>query len=106
VDVQSVFDKSNATARYTSATFLANRGMPTRVDYQYAIMHNKFMVIDGVTVETGSFNYTKAAEEKNAENVIILRNEPEVAGQYLKRWEELWDESEEYKAPYLFIGGK
>jgi phosphatidylserine/phosphatidylglycerophosphate/cardiolipin synthase-like enzyme len=77
--VQAVLDKSNATAKYSSATFLANMGVPTRIDYEYAIMHNKFMVIDGVTVETGSFNYTKAAEEKNAENVIILRDCPDVA---------------------------
>jgi phosphatidylserine/phosphatidylglycerophosphate/cardiolipin synthase-like enzyme len=100
VDVKVVLDKSNATARYTSATFLADVGVPTRIDYQYAIMHNKFVVVDGQTVETGSFNYTKAAEEHNAENVLILRNEPDVAKAYLKRWQELWDESEEYKARY------
>ena len=100
VDVEAVLDKSNATAKYTSATFLANEGMPTRIDYQYAIMHNKFMVVDGVTVETGSFNYTKAAEEHNAENVLVLRNAPEVAKQYLARWQELWNESEDYEAKY------
>jgi len=96
VNVQAVLDKSNDTARYTSATFLANEGIPTRIDYEYAIMHNKFIVVDGMTVETGSFNYTKAAEEHNAENVLILRNEPEVAKEYLNRWQELWEESEPY----------
>jgi chorismate synthase len=35
-----VVDKSNATARYTGATFLANQGVPTRADYRYAIMHD------------------------------------------------------------------
>lgn len=97
VDVQAVLDKSNAKAKYSSATFLANAGIPTRINYKYAIMHNKFMVIDNVTVETGSFNYTSAAENKNAENVIILNDYPDIAKKYLKRWEELWDESEEYK---------
>ncbi len=100
VDVQAVLDKSNATARYSSATFLANTGIPTRVDYKYAIMHNKFMVVDSATVETGSFNYTAAAEDKNAENVLILRDYPEVAKRYLGRWQELWAESEPYKARY------
>jgi phosphatidylserine/phosphatidylglycerophosphate/cardiolipin synthase-like enzyme len=100
VDVQAVLDKSNATAKYTSASFLANVGVPTRIDYKYAIMHNKFIIVDDMTVETGSFNYSKSAEEKNAENVLILRNEPDVAKQYLARWQELWDESEEYKARY------
>ena len=52
---------------YPSATFLAKQGVPVRVDYRYAVMHDKFIVVDGETVELGSFNYTAAAERKNAE---------------------------------------
>lgn len=100
IDVQVVVDKSNARAKYTSATFLANVGIPTRIDYRYAIMHNKFMVIDGMNVETGSFNYTSAAEHKNAENVLVLRNDPAVAKQYMTEWDRLWDESEDIKPNY------
>jgi len=94
VDVKVVVDKSQAKAKYTSATFLANVGIPTRIDYRYAIMHSKFMVIDDVNVETGSFNFTSAAEHKNAENVLVLRNEPALAKQYAGEWNRLWDESE------------
>lgn len=65
-----VVDKSNATKRYIAATFLGNQGVPVRVDYRYAIMHDKFIVVDGETVEEGSFNYTAAAENKNADNVL------------------------------------
>src|ERR1700734_762450 len=72
VDVRVVVDKSQATARYTAATFLANQGVSVRVDYQYAIMHDKFVIADGQAVELGSFNYTSAAEKKNAENVLVL----------------------------------
>lgn len=36
------------------------------------IAHNKVMVIDGRTVITGSFNFTKAAEESNAENLLVI----------------------------------
>jgi phosphatidylserine/phosphatidylglycerophosphate/cardiolipin synthase-like enzyme len=50
VDVKVVVDKSNATARYTMATFLANQGVPVRVDYKYAIFHDKFIVVDGGVV--------------------------------------------------------
>jgi phosphatidylserine/phosphatidylglycerophosphate/cardiolipin synthase-like enzyme len=94
-----VVDKSQATARYTAATFLANQGVPVRVDYRYAIMHDKFLVIDGETVEAGSFNYTSAAEKKNAENVLVL-HDPVVAQRYGQEWERLWGESEELKARY------
>ena len=58
-------------------------------------MHNKFMVIDSATVQTGSFNYTNSAEHKNAENVLVLRDNPEIASRYLKEWQRLWDESQE-----------
>lgn len=100
VDVRVVVDKSQAKARYTSATFLANVGIPTRIDYKYAIMHNKFMVIDDMNVELGSFNFTNAAEHKNAENVMVLRNDPAVATQYEGEWERLWGESEEIAPNY------
>lgn len=99
VDVEVVVDKSQATERYSAATFLANQGVPVRVDYRYAIMHDKFVVVDGETVETGSFNYTAAAEKKNAENVLVL-HDPEFAGQYEREWQRLWDESEGMKARY------
>jgi phosphatidylserine/phosphatidylglycerophosphate/cardiolipin synthase-like enzyme len=32
------------------------------------------MIIDKEVVVTGSFNFTKAAEEKNAENLLIIRS--------------------------------
>lgn len=99
VDVELVVDKSNATARYTAATFLANQGVPVRVDYRYAILHDKFIVVDGAMVETGSFNFTAAAERSNAENVLVL-HDPAVARQYGREWGRLWGESEELKARY------
>jgi phosphatidylserine/phosphatidylglycerophosphate/cardiolipin synthase-like enzyme len=93
IDVEVVVDKSNATARYTAATFLANHGVPVRVDYRYAIMHDKFVVVDGDTVEEGSFNFTAAAESKNAENVVVLHDSA-VAAAFDREWSRLWGESE------------
>jgi phosphatidylserine/phosphatidylglycerophosphate/cardiolipin synthase-like enzyme len=63
-------------------------------------MHNKFLVIDGQTVETGSFNYTKAAAGKNAENAIVIRGVPSVVQAYAAEWTRLWDESEPIAARY------
>lgn len=94
VDVRVVMDKSQKSERYTSATFLANMRIPVRIDSRYAIMHNKFMVIDGETVQTGSFNYTTAAARRNAENVLVLRDNPQVASTYRREWDRLWNESE------------
>jgi phosphatidylserine/phosphatidylglycerophosphate/cardiolipin synthase-like enzyme len=78
-----------------SATFLANSGIPTYIDSKHAIAHNKIMVIDKETVITGSFNFTKAAEEKNAENLLILKNK-EMASQYLMNWSKHKNHSDSY----------
>ena len=56
-------------------------GIPIYIDAEHAIAHNKIMVIDKETVITGSFNFTKAAEESNAENLLILSSK-EVAKAY------------------------
>lgn len=89
VQVRAVLDKSQRTERYSSAHFLANVGIPVRIDDRYAIMHNKFMVIDGKTVQAGSFNYTSSAARRNAENVIVLWNDPAAAHAYLQEWQRL-----------------
>lgn len=97
VRVRVVMDKSQETERYTSATFLIHAGTPVRIDDHYAIMHNKFLVIDDKTVETGSFNYTYSAAHRNAENVIVIRNDPGLAAVYDGEWHRLWSESHDYQ---------
>jgi len=81
VRVEAVLDKSNKTGKYSEADFLLNGRIPTYIDDKHAIAHNKVMIIDGETVLTGSFNFTKAAEESNAENLLILRS-THLAGLY------------------------
>lgn len=97
VEVRVVLDKSQETEKYTSATFLANAGVPVRIDDDFAIAHNKIMILDDETVITGSFNFTKAAEERNAENVLVIRGNKELAKLYLQNWQWRWDASETYK---------
>lgn len=53
------------------------------IDAEYAIAHNKVIVIDDSTVLTGSFNFSQAAEEKNAENLLVLKKAPELAQAYI-----------------------
>jgi phosphatidylserine/phosphatidylglycerophosphate/cardiolipin synthase-like enzyme len=74
VQVQVILDKSQRTEKYSSADFLANQGVPTKIDSNHAISHNTVMILDGETVLTGSFNFTQAAQEKNAEHVLIIRD--------------------------------
>jgi len=96
VDVRAILDKSQAGQRYSSADFLANSGVPTKIDRAHAIAHNKVMVIDGETVITGSFNFTKAAESHNAENLLIMRDK-ELAARYTANWNVHDAHSESYR---------
>jgi phosphatidylserine/phosphatidylglycerophosphate/cardiolipin synthase-like enzyme len=86
VDVRVLLDKSNEQERYTAATFLLNQGVAVLIDDKVAIAHNKVMVIDDAHVITGSFNFTKAAQERNAENVLVIRQSPELAQNYTQNW--------------------
>jgi phosphatidylserine/phosphatidylglycerophosphate/cardiolipin synthase-like enzyme len=95
VKVEVILDKSQSTEKYSSADFLVNSGIRTYIDAAHAIAHNKVMVIDGETVITGSFNFTRAAEENNAENLLII-HEKKLAERYTRNWQEHGQHSEIY----------
>ena len=83
--------------RFSQTGILRDAGIPLRPDRHYAIFHHKFIVIDGATLETGSFNYTTAAIKHNAENAIVLWNAPTIAEAYAAEWQRLWGESVDAK---------
>ena len=96
VAVQVLLDKSQRSERYSSADFLVHGGVPTFIDARHAIAHNKVMVVDGKIVITGSFNFTKAAENSNADENLLVIRDAEIAGKYIANWKEHREHSEEY----------
>ncbi len=86
VQVQIILDRSQETKQYGSADFTAHAGIPTYIDAAHGIAHNKVMVIDKAVVITGSFNFTKAAETNNAENLLVIRSKV-LAKVYCENWE-------------------
>lgn len=98
VSVTVLMDKSQLTEKYTSATFLANAGIPVRINSRYAIQHSKILIVDGDTVQSGSFNYTEAASRRNSENVLVVWHHAALAKQYGDYWRRLWEEGEPYEA--------
>lgn len=99
VAVRVVADEKSNTGKYTAVTFLANPGVPVRLNGRYAIMHNKFMVVDGNTVQTGSFNYTASAVSRNAENILLIKEVPDLVATYQEEFNRLWNESENIIKP-------
>ena len=96
VDIRIILDKSQRGEKYTSADFVLHAGIPVWIDAKHNIAHNKIMVIDGATIITGSFNFTKNAEEDNAENLLVIRS-PELAVQYTANWNAHLPHSEPYQ---------
>ena len=87
VRISAVLDKSNRSQKYSAATFLKNMGIPVFIDDKHAIAHNKIMIIDNRVVITGSFNFTMAAENKNAENLLILDDLPDLTRAYRENFQ-------------------
>ena len=92
VNVAVVVDKDHngrKPDRPSAAGFLSENGVSVFMTDYYKIQHNKFIVADGVVVQTGSFNYSRSAEMDNAENVLVLRQCPQMGEAYIKDWNKL-----------------
>lgn len=65
---------------------LVEAGIPVRLEVRYDAAHNKVILIDPLLPEnavvTGSYNFTYAARARNAENVLVLRDNPPLARAY------------------------
>lgn len=97
VDVRVILDRSQETEKYSSADFLIHADIPTWIDAEHAIAHNKIMILDGQTVITGSFNFTKQAEQSNAENLLIIRDS-DLADRYTANWKAHYAHARAYGA--------
>lgn len=96
VDVRAILDKSRRTEKYTGATFLRHAGIPVVIDERPAIAHSKILIFDQQAVLTGSFNFTKAAQQKNAENLIVIKGDPHLVRAYSENWQTRWNASVAY----------
>lgn len=106
IDVEVVADyKENITADRSGKAraalgALVEAGIPVRTIDVYPIHHDKVLIADNTTVQTGSFNYTQAAAKSNSENVIVLWNNPQVARGYLAHWERNWRQGRAFHPDY------
>lgn len=102
VDIQVVADWKNNVEDDRSGKarkaldLLKSAGIPVRLNSSYSIHHDKFIVVDSTTVQTGSFNYSQAAARYNSENVVVIYGQPRIAAQFLGHWRSRFDQA----APY------
>lgn len=82
INVEIVLDKSNELERYSDLHIFLENGVDVKIDHDHAIAHNKIIIIDQTTLITGSFNFTNQAEHENAENLLIIKGQPELIQRY------------------------
>ena len=92
VSVQVLLDEKSEFTNRNVIDLLREAKVPLRLDGQHAIAHNKVMIIDAQTVITGSYNFTNAAQSRNAENLLVLSS-LELAQNYKSNWLKHWTHS-------------
>ena len=86
IDVQGVFEERQIS-RYSEYEPMKAAGMSVIQDKNRGAMHHKVIVIDEETVITGSYNFSKNAEERNSENLLIIKGNPDIAQAYLAEFD-------------------
>lgn len=90
VDVKVIMDDEKAENIYSDDEKLKAAGIEVVKDGPLSLMHNKFAIIDGIIVYTGSYNHTKSGTEYNDENFIVIKDK-RVAEVYERQFQKLWE---------------
>jgi len=96
IEVIVMLDSSRSRRKYSTARYFAEEDMTVYVDYAHAIAHNKITIIDDSIVITGSFNFSKSAEERTAENIVVIQDHPQIIDAYIKNFEKHLEHSVHY----------
>jgi len=92
IKIRIVLDKDQKVQSYSKSKYLINHGVEVRYHMGAGLMHNKFAIIDGKILITGSFNWTATAEQKNEENLLVI-SDINLIKKYQERFENLWQTS-------------
>jgi phosphatidylserine/phosphatidylglycerophosphate/cardiolipin synthase-like enzyme len=86
VDVKIIMDKDQVKENNWMTSILQKKKIPIFTNYELkGLAHNKIMIIDKTKIITGSFNFTKAAQKYNLENVLIIEDAG-LAEKYREEW--------------------
>ncbi len=89
IKVGGVFDEKQIS-RYSEYHLMQEAGMDVKIDETSGTMHHKVIIIDEETVITGSYNFSRNAEIRNSENLLIIKNNKDIAQAYIDEYNRLW----------------
>ena len=87
IDTEGVIEDRGASEGAMVPLFCAK--VPVELDGNKYTMHHKIIIIDETTVITGSFNFTKSADQENDDNLLVIHN-PDLAKLYLQEFDRVW----------------
>ena len=89
LQVLVLLDHSNLKARYSGLNEILSHQINVRIDKPAGIAHNKIIIIDNRILIGGSYNFSKGAYKRNAENVMIIYDK-NLVNQYIINWQKRW----------------
>ena len=97
VTVRLMTDRESSGEKYQKKALeiVKAAGVPIKENTHSGIMHLKVSIIDTGTVTTGSFNYTKSAQNTNDENLVIIHSST-LNGQYEAEFSRMWSDTKDY----------
>ncbi len=96
VDIKVILDESQTSSKHSVINELFEHKIPIWIDFKPAIAHSKVIIIDDQKVITGSFNFSDAAQQKNAENLLIITGDSPLVEQYVENWRDRQSQSKPY----------
>lgn len=91
--VRVLIDNLQASSRWADDEKLEEVGVQVRRDIKSGSMHHKFCIGDSNAVITGSFNWSVNADQRNAENFVIIRLKYAIAD-FQDEYDALWAANE------------
>lgn len=87
VKIRFVMDYTQSRNITCRAIDLIEAGIEVRTRRRRGFQHNKYLIIDGSVVLTGSFNFAPSAQAYNAENVLVIRHAPQIVAAFVANHE-------------------
>ena len=89
VAIEVISDNDKQFDRGNDIRYIAELGIDVKLDTTSAHMHHKFAIFDDELTLTGSYNWTRSAETRNFENLLVT-DDKKVAKTYAKEFDRLW----------------
>ena len=90
VSVRIISDNDKMNDLGSDIRSLVSNGIPVKIDNSPNFMHHKFMIVDELTILTGSYNWTRSAAQYNQENTIIVDSD-EIVSNFIDAFSQLWE---------------